>query len=150
MFSVTFLNITPNYKNIFWYETNQSSKQYISSIFLWPFDPIIGCGLPLWGFTVTLNGNTALSTTPVDQLSAHSRHIYMTTNTALSTTPVDQLSAHSRHIYMTTNNSHKRQTSMSRRDSNPHSSKRPSTGARLTLRWFWCIQTIYVPMNRNK
>ena len=64
--------------------------------FLWRFDPIIGYGLPLRGFALTLIGNTAPSTTPVDELPAQSRHHYMTTN-----------------------KSHKRQTSVSRRYSNP-------------------------------
>jgi len=66
--------------------------------FLLRFDPIISYGLPLRGFALTLIGNSALSTTPVDELSAQSRHLYMTTN-----------------------NSHKRQTFLSRGDSNPQS-----------------------------
>jgi len=86
-------------KYFFWSETDQSSKKYITGIiFLWRFDPIIRYGLPLRWFVNTLFGNTTLSRTSLDELSSQRKVLYKTTH-----------------------NNHKRQTSVSRRDSNPQS-----------------------------
>ena len=81
MFSVTFRNTSPNYKNVFVIRNWSNFKIiYFKYIFLWRFETITGYGLPLRDFLLTLIGNTALSTTPVDEISAQSRHLYMTKN----------------------------------------------------------------------
>ena len=61
---------------------------YSFILFLWRFDPIVGHGLPLRVFTITL------------------RH------TTLGRTPLDEWSAWLRDIYLTKHNTHHRQTSM--------------------------------------
>ena len=62
---------------------------YTNYFFLWHFDPILGHGLPLQGFVITLIGQTTLGRTPVNEWSAQCRELSLTTH-----------------------NTHKRQTSM--------------------------------------
>jgi hypothetical protein len=76
---------------------------------LWRLYPIPGHGLPLRGFETTLAGHTALGRTLLDEWSARRRDLYLTTH-----------------------NTHKRQTSIPRRDSNPQSQQ--VSGRRRTSR----------------
>ena len=48
--------------------------------FLWCFDPILGHGLLIQGFVITLLGHTTLGGTPLDELSAPCRELYLTTH----------------------------------------------------------------------
>jgi hypothetical protein len=43
------------------------------------FDLIPARGLPLWGFAITLIGHTTVGKTPLDELSARHRDLYLTT-----------------------------------------------------------------------
>jgi hypothetical protein len=47
-------------------------------VFLWHFGPIPGHGLPLWGFVITLIGNTTLCRIPLDEWSAQCWGLYLT------------------------------------------------------------------------
>jgi len=46
-------------------------------IFLWHFDTIRGHGLPLRGFTITVNGHSTLGRTPPDKTSVRRRDLYL-------------------------------------------------------------------------
>ena len=61
---------------------------------------------------------------------------FMTTlrHTTLGRTPLDEWSARRRGLHLTTQNTHNRQTFLSRRDSNPQSSKRAAVDPRLRPR----------------
>jgi hypothetical protein len=57
-------------------------RQYIAVCFfcLWRFDPILGHGLTLRGFAITLTGHTTLGRTPLDERSTRRRDLYLTTH----------------------------------------------------------------------
>jgi hypothetical protein len=52
---------------------------------LWRFDPIPCRGLPWRGFAITLIGHNELGRTPLDNWSAQSRDLYLTTHNAHKT-----------------------------------------------------------------
>jgi hypothetical protein len=72
-----------------------SSIQHVTAVVA--LRPIPGHGLPLQGFVITHTGHTTLGRTPLDEWSARRRDRYLVTH-----------------------NIHNSQTSMARRDSNPH------------------------------
>ena len=57
--------------------------------------------------------------------------------TTVGRTPLDEGSARRRDLYLTTHNTHNRQTSMPRWDSNPRSSRRAAADLRLRPRGHW-------------
>jgi hypothetical protein len=62
---------------------------YATSFFfptpMWCFDSILVHGLPLRDCAITLTGYTTLSMTPLDELSALQRDLYLTTHNTCNT-----------------------------------------------------------------
>ena len=83
---------------------------------------LVGVGILLWGFSITL------------------RH------SAFGRTPLGEWSARRRDLNLTTLNTHKRQTFIPRRDSNPHSQQ----ARRLWLRGHWGRQPFHTQRERER
>jgi hypothetical protein len=100
---------------------------------VWLSDTIQGHGLPLWSFAITLTGHTTLGRTPLDEWSARRTDLYLTKH-----------------------NTHKRQTLMPRRDSNPqaHKAKRLIWKSKLyvTKHFLWpmAIPYAYISVFRRR
>jgi hypothetical protein len=70
------------------FEVTYGNNPYLSSMFngviiyfffLWQLDPSPGHDLPVRGFAIVLRGRTTLGRTPLDEWSALSRGLYLTT-----------------------------------------------------------------------